>query len=295
MTEPCAFCGEYKELKVSHVLPAFVFRWLRDRSGAGHIRNTDYPNRRVQDGLKFPWLCGDCEGQFNHYETAFATKVFHPWQSGENRIVYEDWLLKFCVSISWRVLKFARGRKEGTNYTDEQNMLMDQAEANWHAFLNDDVPHPSKFEQHLLIFDVVESTNISDLPTNFNRFMTGAVTLDIVGSERSLMTFAKLGRFTIFGIIQKGSGKWSGTRVCVKHGMLKPDKFLIPAGLLDSFHEKASHAAAAISNISTAQRAKIDKNIVDNIDAFTASDQFASIHADALMFGENSVLWKNDS
>ncbi len=291
----CAFCGEHKPLRESHVLPAFVFRWLRSSSGAGHIRDTENPNRRVQDGLKFPWLCGDCEGHFNRYETEFATKIFHPWHSGEFRIAYKDWLLKFCVSISWRVLKYARGRNKDARYTDEQQMLMDQAEVRWHAFLKDETPHPAKFEQHLLIFDFVESTDISDLPTNFNRFMARAVTLDIVGSERSLMTFAKLGRFMIFGMIQKGPNRWDGTKVHVKRGLLKPDKFTVPAGLLDLFRQKAEHTAAAMSKISPAQRAKIDKNILENLDAFAESDHFASIEADAMMFGEHAVLWKDDA
>ena len=249
----CAFCAEHKPLRESHVLPAFVFRWLRGRSGAGHLRHTENPNRRVQDGLKFPWLCSDCEGSFNRYETVFATKIFHPWLSGNNRIAYEDWLLKFCVSISWRVLKFARGRNKDALYTNEQQMLMDQAEVRWRAFLKGDAAHPAKFEQHLLIFDIVESTSISDLPTNFNRFMTGEVTLDIVGSKRSLMTFAKLGRFMIFGMIQKVPNQWDGTKVHVKNGLLKPDKFTIPAGLLDLFRQKAEVSAAAMSNIELAR------------------------------------------
>jgi hypothetical protein len=49
-----------------------------------------------------------------------------------------------------------------------------------------------------------------------------------------------------------------------------------------------------MSNISPVQRAKIDRHLLDNLDAFTASDQFASIRADALMFGEDAVLWKDE-
>ncbi len=153
------------------------------------MRQTDSPNRRVQDGLKLRWLCGDCESRFNGYETAFATKLFHPWHAGNHRIEYSDWLLKFCVSVSWRVLRYARGRNKDAPYTHEQRALMTEAEARWRAFLNGEVPHPGAFEQHLLIFDIMKSTTIPDLPDNMNRFMTGAVTLDIVGSERSLMTF----------------------------------------------------------------------------------------------------------
>lgn len=289
----CAFCEVKARLRESHVLPAFVYRWLRGRSGTGHMRQTDNPNQRVQDGLKLPLLCGDCEGLFSRYETAFATKVFHPWHAGTYQIPYEEWMLKFCVSVSWRVLRFARGRSSNASYTTEQHALMDQAASRWRAFLRDEEPHPGAFEQHLLIFDLIEETSIPDLPTNMNRFMAGAVTLDIVGSDRSLMTFAKLGRFTIFGIVQRGPGQWEGTKVHVRHGLLKPDKFVVPAGLLHLFRQKAALVSESFTAMSPTQRAKVDKHVLDNPDAFAKSDQFKSIEADARMFGEGAVLWKS--
>lgn len=292
MLGTCAFCGNKAELRESHVLPAFVFRWLRSRSGKGHLRNTDSPNRRVQDGLKLPWLCGTCEGHFGKYETAFATNVFHPWHEGAIRIRYGEWMLKFCVSVSWRVLKFARGQNDDATYSDEQHQLMDEAEVRWREFLNDEVPHPAEFEQHLLIFDFVEDTTVEHLPNNFNRFMTGAVSLDIVGSEQSLMTFAKLGRFILFGMIQKGPNRWEGTKIHVADGTLKPGKFVIPSGLLDLFREKAEISRLAMTQLSDRQRAKIDQHVVENLDAFSKSDQFASILADAKMFGWNAVISK---
>lgn len=264
----CAFCGTKAELRQSHVLPAFVFRWLRSRSGKGYIRHTESPNRRVQDGLKLPWLCEICEGHFGKYEAAFAAKVFHPCHDAKYRIPYKEWMLKFCVSVSWRVLKYARGRNIGAQYSDEQNRLMDEADARWRAFLNDQVPHPARFEQQLIIFDFVKDTTIADLPNNFNRFMTGAVTLDIVGSERSLMTFAKMGRFMIFGIIQKGPNRWEGTKIHVKDGILQPGKFIIPAGLLELFRDKANYSRVSMTQISDRQRAKIDKNIIENFKSF---------------------------
>ena len=254
------------------------------------MRHSNNPNIRVQDGLKLPWMCSDCEGRFNRYETAFATKLFHPWHAGTYRVAYDDWLLKFCVSVSWRVLRYARGRNPDAPYTDEQNALMDQSEARWRAFLNDEAPHPGAFEQHLLICDLIGSTTILDLPSNFNRFMTGAVTLDIIGSSKSVMTFAKLGRFMIFGVIQRGTTCWEGTKVHVKHGLIQPGRFGVPFGLLELLREKAMQAATAMDRLSTMQRDKIDKNIIDNLDAFARSDQFASIAADAQMFGLDAAL-----
>ena len=230
---------------------------------------------------------------FSRYETAFATKVFHPWHAGIHRIPYDDWLLRFCVSVSWRVLRFARGRNKDAIYADEQQVLMDKAEARWRAYLRGEESHPGDFEQHLLIFDNISDTTIPDLPPNINRFMNGAVTLDIVGSDRSLMTFAKLGPFIVFGIIQKGSGQWEGTKVHVKHGLLKPGKLVVPAGFLALFKQKAALVDEAFAAMSPAQRAKVDKYVLDNPEAFAASDQFKSIAADARMFGESAVLWKD--
>ena len=292
MKKACAFCGNISDLRESHIIPAFVFRWLRTRSGKGHIRNTGNPNRRIQDGPKLYLLCDACENQFSRYETAFAKNVFHPWHAGNYQISYSDWLLKFCVSISWRVLKFCRGRNKDAQYTDEQQSLMDGAELRWRCFLRDEVPHPGEFEQHLLIGEIIQSSRISELPNNFNRFITGAVTLDIVGSNRSLMTFAKLGRFMIFGQIQKGPSKWEGTKVHVKHGMLKPGKFTVPVGVLDLLRAKAAHALSAIESTSPPQRRKIENNILDNLEQFAESEQFASILADIEMFGEDAVIWK---
>ena len=120
--------------------------------------------------------------------------------------------------------------------------------------------------------------------------MTGAVTLDIVGSDRSLMTFAKMGRFMIFGIIQKGPNRWEGTKLHVRDGPLKPDKFVIPVGLIDLFRQKASIVSSAMAEVSDKQLAKIDKRVRENLDAFSVSDQFAAIMADADMFGVDSVI-----
>jgi len=53
----CRLCQADADLQLSHILPAFVFRWLRESAGGNPIRNTSTPNLRVQDGLKRYWLC----------------------------------------------------------------------------------------------------------------------------------------------------------------------------------------------------------------------------------------------
>src|SRR3546814_12759131 len=81
----------------------------------------------------------------------------------------------------------------------------------------------------------------------------------------------------LFGIIQKASHRWEGTKVHIKHGLLKPGKIVIPGALLDLFREKAMLADDFMTSMSPAQRAKVDKHVMDNREAFAASDQFAAI------------------
>ena len=289
--DECAFCGTTSELRNSHVLPAFVFRWLKGRA-TGHIRNTDNPNVRVQDGEKKPWLCGACEQMFGQFERDFATKLFHPWLNGQLSIRYTEWLLKFCVSVSWRVLKHCKGKNPNKVYTVEENELSQNAADTWHDFLVGKIRHPAQFEQHLVIFDTIEDTTIDDLPTNINRFLVGAVTMDIVGSNRTMMTFAKLGRFCIFGFIKANKREWEGTKVHVHQGIIKPGKYVLPYGLMALIREKAELYESAMEKLTPNQRKKIDNSVQDNLDIFANSDHFAAMLADARMFGDSVIISK---
>src|SRR5215218_5809961 len=77
----CAFCEQQKELQLSHVIPRFVIKWLRDTSATGHVRASHTPNLRVQDGWKARMLCWDCEQMFGTWEKAFAEEAFYPLHS----------------------------------------------------------------------------------------------------------------------------------------------------------------------------------------------------------------------
>ena len=101
----CRLCDAESDLHLSHIVPAFAYRWLRESSGNGHLRSGSSPNQRVQDGPKRYWLCTICEGMLSRSETSFATKLFFPYTDDEATLfIYGEWLLQFCVSVSWRVL-----------------------------------------------------------------------------------------------------------------------------------------------------------------------------------------------
>ena len=59
--KPCHLCEKTAVLRKSHVLPAFLFRWLRTSSATGHLRFAENINRRIQDGWKLESYCNDSD------------------------------------------------------------------------------------------------------------------------------------------------------------------------------------------------------------------------------------------
>ncbi|QBR71195.1 hypothetical protein CU048_07745 [Beijerinckiaceae bacterium] len=278
-------------MKESHIIPAFVFRWLRDTSATGHIRSAETPNKRVQDGLKVPLLCEECEQRLNVWEKPFSERVFHPWyeQSGQS-IKYGDWLLKFCVSLSWRVLRHIRDFNGLAHLSDPQKMLSETALKRWTDFMLGRVPHPGPFEQHLIPLGAIDSHTFGEMPQNINRYMLRAVELDLAHSSSVVFTYSKIGPFGLFGIIQPTTMKWEGSKVHVKYGVLGPGKYLLPTELFEYIKDRARNYGNIQAGMSERQFDKIDATSMGDIDRFRASGTFAAMHHDVRLFGDASVL-----
>ena len=77
----CQLCDRDASLCESHVIPKFVFKWIKDTSATKRLRSMDDPDRLKQDGRKPRLLCADCERIFNRWETLFAKHIFWPYIS----------------------------------------------------------------------------------------------------------------------------------------------------------------------------------------------------------------------
>src|SRR5271155_846270 len=139
----CRLCGATKTLQKSHILPGFVYRWMKETSATGYLRFGQQPNLRVQDGLKQHLLCRDCAHRFNQWETQFANQIFHPMTQGDTaRASYGPWLLLFCASVSWRVLVYHIERKNLGPVPARLLPSVEQTEAAWREFLLGSRPRP---------------------------------------------------------------------------------------------------------------------------------------------------------
>lgn len=105
----CAFCANPRALRVSHVIPKFVFDWLKRTSATGILRVGYDINKPAQDGFRTRLLCQECEQYFNRWERPTAQEVFVPFAERQATTVrYGPWLAKLAVSVSWRVLTVFR-------------------------------------------------------------------------------------------------------------------------------------------------------------------------------------------
>lgn len=285
-TGDCQLCGRSLPLELSHVLPAFVFKWQRESSGNGHLRSGATPNVRVQDGEKRRWLCRDCEERFSKDERAFATYLFYPYLANpEQQHSYGPWLLRFCTSVSWRVLRYFLEKPAPDDWLPEDAQRSHAVEAVWRDFLMGRIPHPGAHRQHILPFDTIKN-GMGGESANINRYLTRVIQMDLCRDSASLFTFAKLGRFAIFGIVHEARQQgWKGTQIQANAGQIGPRDYTLPGSLWPYLNDKARLTRGALESISDRQRAKIDESFRANVDRFAGSDSFRAMEADVGMFG----------
>jgi hypothetical protein len=295
-TNPCRLCGETKELRESHILPGFVFRWMKATSATGYLRFGQQPNLRVQDGLKVHLLCGDCEQRFNQWETQFANRVFRPMTQGDAaRASYGPWLLLFCASVSWRVLVYHMDTTQLRSVRAALLPSAERAELTWREFLLGNRPRPQGHEQHILPLPrgVIESYTYSDMPTNINRYLFRTPDMTVASNDRDAFTYAKLGPYIILGFIAMPRPKqWVGTRVNTHGGTLSPRNYVLPKPFDKFLFARADLAASLPEQISDRQTAKIAETYSGNIDRAAQSDSMRAMHQDVELFGRRTFRRK---
>lgn len=287
---PCRLCGETRELQESHILPAFVFRWLKETSATGHLRFSQQPNLRAQDGLKLPFLCADCERRLNQWETQFANHIFNPLtKGGTDSAPYGPWFLPFCASVSWRVLAH---ELDGQNIRHVPAALMPwlvHAERIWREFLLGRIARQEGHEQHFLHLAAIESHTFSDMPPNINRYFLRAVQIEIASGERTAFTYAKLGPFVILGFIAMPvSTRWVGTRVFGGSGRIRPRNYVMPRTFADYIFEKAGRLAAIFDRMSDKQADRVEEAFRTNMERAAQSGSIEAMSHDVRLFGRKA-------
>ena len=292
----CALCHQERELCDSHIIPSFVFAWLKESSATGYLRVGNNINLRVQDGLKPKLLCKECEARFNKSETPFAAKIFHPLHKDEALRLsdgpwfrYDSWCMKFAASVSWRVLTYFSqlGLK---NFSVDQQQAATAALATWRSFLLDESENPGPHELHMLLLDRIADHTCKNLPKNFNRYLVRGVEPDVARGTESIFVCVKMCRVLVIGFIRKSANeRWIGTKLHVRNGAIGGENCEIPRLLLNYMCGRAERMAKLAEKISPRQRQKIDAEYEKQMERALSSECFSIGLHDYEMFGPPDV------
>ena len=283
----CALCASTSKLQVSHIIPKFVFSWLRETSATGYFRSSIAPNLRAQDGLKVRMLCKNCEQIFASWEKQFSEKCFTLLNGGDVRNVnYGPWMLKFATSISWRVLLYYVHSNLLTKFPEHIMEKVDNSLGEWSSFLLGKKPHPGRHEQHMLLVDVIQHTTIADTPPNIGRYLARTIDIDVSYQNQSMITYAKMGKFMLFGFIEmEDLRQWRETKLHVRHGTFGRHDVVLPDYICEFLENRALRVAKSQLQLSERQIGKIRASAEQNPERVAGSETARAIHHDDSLFG----------
>ncbi|MFJ7681642.1 hypothetical protein [Peribacillus butanolivorans] len=284
----CALCKNERELELSHIIPKFVFRYLKRDSFSGIIRNATNPNVALQDGDKKYLLCSDCEDIFSDNERKFSNNVFLPFKKdGVVNIKYDgNWLLHFITSVNWRTLfedmpSFIDNKDDSNSLFMKQLSSLEKAEVIMRQFLLGKKSNLGSIETHLFFYENVEKMSREILHLRPHSMVHGGVFgYTVISTSGGIFIFNNLLGVIIVTIIKAAKNeKWKNTFVKNESGKIKsPQKVVSP--IFEELSYMNEQREKGMKTLSEKQRKSIIAKIEKDPEAFMASESFKRINRD---------------
>lgn len=273
-TEPtrCALCLQLRPLRISHIVPAFAGRYLKETSATGYLRGGTNPNLRRQDLAKVPLLCNDCEQRFSALEREFSISAFPAFQDDDfTELTYGEWMLRFAVSLSWRTL--VTDRAELVRDLPQFSEIIDRTLEVWRIFLLGQRKHPGT-EHHLFVFAGVPSRMPPEMHPKFLHYALRGIDATEAVSNRVLAVYVKLVRAIFYApLVPRSPAGWKNTRIHVGNGrILGSSQTLAMRGFLEFMNSRTEEVYAV--PISPAQSKKITETLLKDPERAIRSESF---------------------
>ena len=268
---PCALCENEECVEQSHIVPAFAYRHLKRISPNGHIRGTEMPNRRVNDGAKTLFLGPNCEDRFSKWEREFASNVFHPVQDGElsNRtLAYGTWLAKFAVSVTWRCLAHRRAIEGASlQLPFGHETLVNSTLRMWQQFLLGERADVGHHRHHMIFLDDPISLPRHLNPFDLSNYLQRGIDSNTIHAPDEAYVIVKMCKVMIVGtIFTRKPSAWQRTQIQVAGGAYNPGDFQVSGCVFTFFETALREIAECRERISPTQADKIEKSVREKIE-----------------------------
>lgn len=290
----CQLCKKNRDLCDSHIIPSFVYKWIKNTSATGYLRFIKNFNLRVQDGRTVKLLCEDCEGIFNIIETHFSKRIFYPYvneELDENCVAqgnikyfkYDDWLLKFIISIHWRIIVASEREKETP---DKHVHKINEFENIWRNFLLGERKDTGLCESHIIFLQNMAAGRgnfHSIINEKINYYLLRSTDGTIIFSNSNLGVFSKIGPIAFFTFIKPHKIKNSAnTRIKMRGKQTTIQSILNPDIVNFLFINRPNEAMDKLI-ISDKQQTVIDKSILKNPDRSINSLSAVAFESDLIL------------
>lgn len=290
----CQLCKQNSELQTSHIVPSFLFNWLAETSSTGFLRSAEQPNRRIQDGWKLPLLCRNCEELLSKWETCFANMIFYRFINEYHRSHnYSEWLLRFCVSVSWRVLSYIVHNDQLKQFAETTTENVSISMNKWRNYLlNNQTFSAHELDHHLYFLEELSEANEDDHVFT-NRFLQRTLDFDLISHEDEEFVYVKFPYFILIGFLGK-QGKdqnWRGAEV-LKKGEFNPYCYSMPGYFWAYIKEKCDRIVKVRQSYSEKQLSKICRTMEMNPEQYNASHTKKAFVKDFELFGTRADVDK---
>jgi hypothetical protein len=248
----------------SHIIPAFVARWMKETAATPYLRSPVAPNIPRQDVQKVRLLCEDCEGLFSRSEKVFAEKLFIPYhENGVRTFEYDTWLLHFAVSLVWRAA-VKEGELMRRDYPDRANKIEAAARV-WRDFLLGKTGNTGRYAHHLLFWDpkLMKLTvpEGGKLPEHFFWYVMRHVDSVTVYSEKKnvLYAYAKLPQMFFWSGIQPANPTGFKRTVIKRKGTISHSQTVKNSDFTGFIAGRVREYRARMDTMSDKQRDKISQ------------------------------------
>ncbi len=197
----CNWCGKEGKRINGHIIPKFVWDYMKQTGGTPYLRGIDDINKRLQDGPTERLLCKKCDERLGGWEGKLAEEVFKPLQKGnkDEEIDFRKEAELACIGILWKISKVL-GRSERMGRKIKE--ALDAEAERWKEYLEGE----GAAEQHpeVRFWRLDEVREGEGWPEGSNRYMLRGVGQDIEwrGNGARLTVWAKMGRILAIGYVR---------------------------------------------------------------------------------------------
>ena len=263
----CALCRKEKELQLSHIIPKFAGKYLKQTS-VGNIRSQENPNEIIQDIEKHYLLCYDCEELFSANERYFANNIFYPYhREKQDTFNYNEQLFYFITSLSWRslYLDIVDFVKEGDLKLSVLEKMI-SSEQIMRDFLLKNRTDIGNIEHHIFFFDRIKTATAPEdnpyITCNPHRTIHRSLGSYSGYMGNTIYTFSNLMGIIIVTLYEKDDKEeWTGTQIFNKAGTVYAKNQGMKSYLGGELQHLMQQGEEAFSKLNQKSKEKITSNL----------------------------------